>query len=346
MFERRTVFVVGAGGSRELGLPMGSELASNIGGRVKFTFPDGYSPTGGDNDVYWAVKSILEQQKERDPNPMFRAGQAISRGMSQAISIDNFLHTHGHDKNITLMGKLGIAAAILEAERNSAIFHRDEGQRDLIEFSELKETWHSVFVKMLLERSVRRDISDVFDNVSIITFNYDRCIERYLHHSLQSYLGLSAKDAELLMSRLSIIHPYGQVGKLPSTAEGGIAFGEHIHSTKLPLVAAQIRTFTERVESDDVLFAMRKLLSEAEVVVYLGFSFGDMNMELMSLETAGSRVVYGTSFGVSKANQRVIEQDILEAMGPNQSVVEAVTLEPMTCVDFLNAYWKPIIRGV
>ncbi len=148
------------------------------------------------------------------------------------------------------------------------------------------------------------------------------------------------------MSRLSIIHPYGQVGKLPSTAEGGIAFGEHIHSTKLPLVAAQIRTFTERVESDDVLFAMRKLLSEAEVVVYLGFSFGDMNMELMSLETAGSRVVYGTSFGVSKANQRVIEQDILEAMGPNQSVVEAVTLEPMTCVDFLNAYWKPIIRGV
>jgi hypothetical protein len=199
---------------------------------------------------------------------------------------------------------------------------------------------------MLLEQSVRRDISNIFDNVSVITFNYDRCIERYLVHSLENYLGLNATEAELLMSRLTIVHPYGQVGKLPTSTVGGVAFGERIHSSKLPAVAAQIRTFTERVESDDVLSLMHSLLYEAEVVVYLGFSFGDMNMDLMSLSQSRDRVVYGTSFGISKANQRVIEQDILAAMGPDQSLVAGVTLEPMTCVDIMNAYWRPIIRGV
>src|SRR5690606_29194855 len=132
----------------------------------KVHLPRQVQSKGGDNDIYWAVKGILEQRGERDPNPLFHAGQAISRGMSQAISIDNFLHTHGHDENIVLMGKLGIAAAILEAERKSKIYSRHEGGRDQIDFSDIPHTWHSVFVKMLLEQSVRRDISNIFDNVS------------------------------------------------------------------------------------------------------------------------------------------------------------------------------------
>jgi len=347
VFERRTVFVVGAGGSRELGLPMGAELAADIAKRVKFTFPDGYNPEGGDKNIYWAVQSVLERNGQRDPNPLFHAGQAISRAMSQAISIDNFLHTHAHDKNIALMGKLGIAAAILDAERRSRIFfHKQEDGRDQIDFAHVPDSWHLVFVKMLLEQSIRKDISAVFDNVSIITFNYDRCIEKYIIGSLQNYLGLNTMEAEMLMSKLEIVHPYGQVGQLGTSSERGVAFGERLDVLDLPSVAAQIRTFTEGVENENLLLRMRRLLAEAEVVVYLGFSFGDMNMELMSLEQAGERVVYGTSLGVSRANQRVIEQDILASMGPDQSVVTALNLEPMTCLDFLNAYWKPIIRGV
>jgi hypothetical protein len=345
MFERRTVFVVGAGGSKELGLPMGSELTKTIAERVRFTFPDGYTPKGGDPDIYHAVKLTTQQRGERDANPFYRAGQAIARGMHQAISIDNFLHTHSDDEHVIFMGKLGIASAILEAERKAKIAS-DNDQDKLLDFGGIPDSWHAVFVKMLLEGSSRADPSNIFDNVAIITFNYDRCIERYLLHSLQSYLGMTRVDAEALLARLTIIHPYGQVGVLPTGKANGISFGKRIHPSDLPGVAAQIKTFTERVEDEAMLQRMHRLLAEAEVVVYLGFSYGDMNMELMTLKNAGERVIYGTSLGISAPNQMVIEGDITNAMGPERTAVKRVELAALTCTDFLYAYWKPIIRGI
>lgn len=346
MFDRRTVFVVGAGGSRELGLPMGSELTRNIGDRVKFTFPDGSTPKGGDPDIYQAIKHTTRERGERDSNHFYQAGRAISRGMAQAISIDNFLHTHSDVEDIVFMGKLGIATAILEAERKSVIAAAADRGDELIDFSAMGETWHGVFVKMLLERASRSDPSGIFDNIAIVTFNYDRCIERYLLHSLQGYLGVTRQEAEAMLRQLTIIHPYGQVGSLPTSETTGIAFGQRLDYFDLPGVSAQIRTFTERVEDDVMLTEMRRLLGQAEVVVYLGFSYGDMNMELMSLKTAGERVVYGTSLGLSAANQRVIQNDIIAAMGPDRAATKSVELASLTCAEFLNAYWKPIVRGV
>lgn len=324
---------------------MGSELTASIAGRVMFTFPDGYTPKGGDQDIYHAVKWTTQQRGQRDSNPFYRAGQAISRGMPQAISIDNFMHTHADDENIIFMGKLGITTAILEAERKSKIASAKDHDA-LLDFSKVEESWHTVFCRMLLEGLSRSDPSKIFDNVAIITFNYDRCIERYLLHSLQSYLGLTRDAAEELLTRLTIIHPYGQVGRLPLPKVNGIAFGQQVHHTELPGVALQIKTFTERVDDDGMLERMHRLLAEAEVVVYLGFSYGDMNMDLMSLKHAGERVVYGTSLGISAPNQRVIERDIISSMGPNKEAVTHVELAALTCKDFLNAYWKPIVRGV
>ncbi|MDK4731561.1 hypothetical protein [Rhizobium sp. CNPSo 3490] len=69
-------------------------------------------------------------------------------------------------------------------------------------------------------------------------------------------------------------------------------------------------------------------------------------MELLSVDQAGERSIFGTSLGISAPNKKVIERDIINSMGADPDAVKSVELADMTCADFLSAYWKPIMRGI
>src|SRR6185312_14412777 len=114
----------------------------------------------------------------------WHAGRAIKVAMPQAISIDNFLHTHSDNEQIVLMGKLGIAVSILNAERYSTIY--GDPQRETLTFEGLKESWHTTFFKMLTENFQKGDLANLTENVSFITFNYDRCIEHYFAKAIEN----------------------------------------------------------------------------------------------------------------------------------------------------------------
>ncbi|MBB2835199.1 UNVERIFIED_ORG: hypothetical protein GGD51_005377 [Rhizobium esperanzae] len=343
MFERRTVFIVGAGASREINFPMGAELTGIIANKVRIAFSNGRDHVSGDIRVIGAIRHQLNQNGERDGNPYYRAGREIASGMAQAISIDNYLHAHAEDETITWVGKLGIAASILEAERRSKL--APDRDRETVDLSAVSNSWYTPFFQMLTEGVPRTALDGIFDNVAFITFNYDRCIEHYLMHALANYFRTDHREAEALVHQLRIEHPYGQVGRLPwQNPRGSTAFGKDFQGQELPEIAAQIRTFTERIEDGDMLARARRLISEAEVVVYLGFSYGDMNMDLLSVDRVEERSIFGTSLGISAPNKRVIERDIINSMGPDQDAVKSVELADMTCADFLRAYWKPIMR--
>ncbi|MCA0275727.1 MAG: hypothetical protein LCH86_06970 [Proteobacteria bacterium] len=343
MFSQKTVFIVGAGGSRELGLPMGDELKGKIGQAIAFTFPDGYNPSGGDSAVYWAAKNHASNVGQTDTNPWWHAGRAIKAAMPQAISIDNFLHTHSNDEQIALMGKLGIAVSILKAERQSSVY--TDPHAESLNFGSIKESWHTTFIKMLTENFRTTNLDSLFENVSFITFNYDRCIEYYFAKALQSYLRIPPITAQKIVNKITIIHPYGQVGRLPWQPSGKVEFGKDPHHSELLEVALQIRTFTERVEDDDMMAQMHSLIAEAEQVIYLGFSYGAMNLELLSLTDSGARKnVLGTSLGISDPNREVIVDEIRSSMGPDASVVTRMELPAMTCNELLHAYWRRIAR--
>ncbi|TCU38757.1 hypothetical protein [Rhizobium azibense] len=343
MFEQRTVFIVGAGASREINFPTGAELTGIIANKVHIAFSNGWEPTSGDKRVIGAIQHHLNQKGERDGNPYYHAGRAIASGMAQAISIDNYLHAHAEEDIITWVGKLGIAASILEAEKRSTL--APDRDRETVDLSAVSNSWYTPFFQMLTEGIQRTALDGIFDNVAFITFNYDRCIEHYLMHAIANYFRIDHREAQALVHQLRIEHPYGQVGRLPwQNPRGSTAFGKDFHGQELPEIAAQIRTFTERIEDGDMLARTRRLISEAEVVVYLGFSYGDMNMELLSVDQAGERSIFGTSLGISAPNKKVIERDIINSMGPDRNAVKSVELADMTCADFLRAYWKPIIR--
>src|SRR5207248_963296 len=129
----------------------------------------------------------------------------------------------------------------------------------------------------------RAAVNNVFSNVAFSCFNYDRCIEVFLQYAIASYFGIAKNEAERITRGLEIVHPYGCVGSLPLYGnENAVGFGA-VDAGASPDIARHIRTFTERVEESTTLDRLRDILNSADNVVFLGFGFHPMNMELLDL---------------------------------------------------------------
>lgn len=321
---------------------MGNELKGTIAKKLDIRFQGGYELISGDKSTASAVEHLAREQGSRDPNNMFRLGRELSAAMPNAISIDNFLHYHSDDTHIVALGKTGIASSILEAERNSALFSDTHGSP--IDFSKTQNRWLNAFCQILSEGVQKSGLDTIFDKVSIITFNYDRCIEHYIAQWLVSYARVNHETAYGLTGRLRIIHPYGQVGWLPWQSNPfRVPFGEDLWDEKLLAVSKRIRTFTEGVDDDDLINAMDEEISSAYRIVYLGFSYGEMNLELLKLKTDGvAKDVFGTAFGISAPNLGAIKSDVVRSLSSGRgSLINNINLErDLKCHGLLNDYWR------
>ena len=63
MFHRKTLFILGAGASAEIGLPVGGGLASVIASKMDVRFEMGHRPIGtGDFDLYSRICAVHDQE--------------------------------------------------------------------------------------------------------------------------------------------------------------------------------------------------------------------------------------------------------------------------------------------
>lgn len=340
MFNRKTLFVVGAGGSKELGLPIGDELKGKIAERVNISFSDGYNRSSGDRDVYRAVQNRLRELGESNGNPYWAAGRSIAAAMPQALSIDNYLDAHSTDRYIVDMGKIGIVSSILEAERQS-ILYDDWRTGARHNFKKTANTWHNTFCKILTEGVRREDLDSLFQNVSFITFNYDRCIEHYIALWLESYYRIEATEAQNLVKTMPIVHPYGRIGPLPwQTNQLPVPYGADPQEHDLSVLAKNIRTFTEQVDDETVPEKMKELVAEAHQIVYLGFSFGSQNMDLLKPENCHIyKKAYGTTLGLSGPNIQVIRNRLTNDLVIHSQVfMTSIDFSGSTCQNLLEDY--------
>jgi hypothetical protein len=311
MFKSKTVFIVGAGASCEAGLPSGEKLKGDIAGLLNIEFEDGWNQSAGDRQI----AHVLREAGNGNINPYLAKAWRIRDVVpTAAISIDNFLDARRGDEMMELCGKLGIVKSILSAESNSKLGNRERGENRFT-LQHLADTWYVNFLQMLTESVPKAEAGSVFDNVGIVTFNYDRCIERFLVQALGDYYDLTEQECEGIVSRLEIIHPYGTVGPLPwQNRHNGVPFGSS--QTDLRAAAGRIKTFTEGLDDDKMLTRMRTLIEEAETIVFLGFAFHPMNMELLSPgHMAATKRIFATTLGMSDADESVIEDDIFRMLG-------------------------------
>ena len=343
MFRARTVFVVGAGASIEVGMPVGSTLLETIVKLTEIRF-DRWQQVQGSPAVTEALKrSLVNQDDTEEINRHLEAGWQLAKSAKLALSIDNLIDAL-EDPKVELMGKIGIAQAILEAEKASPKFKPVDAPQDGIDISKFDDTWYNSLSKLLTENVRKSEIGDIFHNLEIINFNYDRCLEQYLQYSLSEYYGVSVEQVRAVMSKLPIHRPYGSVGKLPwQQGEGAkVEFGRPTPAS-VASVSKELRTFTEQVHDDGALEAIRRAVSTADRVVFLGFGFHRQNVQLIAASVQSHAEILGTAKAISGSDRSVIQDELwkaLELRGLYE--VSRIELADMTCNEFFKEYWRTL----
>jgi hypothetical protein len=210
---------------------------------------------------------------------------------------------------VIAVGKAAIVRAILFAERHSHIFVDQSNARNGLEIDRIHSTWLVKLMQVLGPDRKVADVERVFEDLSFIVFNYDRCIEHFLAYALQLLYGVEREVAEAIVGRADIIHPYGSVGDLDRVPFGGPGYGRPDYFT----LGQGIKTYTEQVEENATLDKIAHSMERAECVVFLGFAYHKQNMRLLFRSHKRPRKmvqVYGTAFGMSDADKEHVVDEL------------------------------------
>ena len=317
-----TVVVVGAGASKELGLPLGSELKTEIASLFGGAYIE------HDDITYDAVSHAdLSDNGVHASRPYWAAGERIARAMPQAISIDNFVHDQRDDPRIAICSKIAIARCILRAEGNSKIFkagarsksmdiRRSRGEQHF-KFSDTEDTWLNQFFRNLTQSCTLDELPARFSNITFVIFNYDRCIETFAVIWVSEYHGIPRTRAAEIVESLTFLHPYGHVGPISWKDREPLpeSFGITPRPDKLYELSKSIRTFTEGVETESSQLGQVKYsLTQSKQVLFLGFGYIDLNLRLLGDTDRSyfpSRVI-GTAHGLSAFDTSVVRSRLQE----------------------------------
>ena len=338
MFKRKTLFIVGAGASAEVGLPVGATLAKTIANILNV-------PRGGMPDS--RGETVLRQLYEKRPlssNGYQQAAWRIRDGVRLTNSIDDFLDMHGADKLVQRVGKTAIVKAILDAEAESSLYYDRELSRQLVNLDKIENTWFMKFFRMLGRGVTRDNARQIFDSVSFIVFNYDRCLEFFLLSALQLVYSMPQSEAVSIVSNLRIIHPYGMVAGLPLTGSG-VPFGG-TPGFELDYVgpAEGIKTYSEQIAAGDMLTQIHEEMSAAEQFVFLGFGYHDQNMLMLKPgKQLPLKPVLGTALDRSESDIEVIRQQLAQTFsGGLQGIIPAMQIANRTSAALFDYYAKTL----
>lgn len=343
--KQKTVFIVGAGASSEVGLPVGETLKEIIASKLSIKLHPGTNmPSDGDRNIFAAIakKNGLNtpQADVVRANAMLQAARSIAQGLTLADSIDQFLESHEENENIRLCGKLAIARAILEAERGSTLFGYANRNSSDSGRTTLEDTWYWKFGRLVFDGSKQTNLERLFENVTVITFNYDRCIEQFLPNAIEKRFLVTEAASKEIANTLTIFHPYGKVGGLPWQREKtSIEFGAEVQTDALLEIAAEIRVYTENVKDQDNLEKMHTALAEAERVVFLGFGFNRQNLDLLRhKKQPGTKAILGTAFGISEEDINSLSPALNNVFSGTglQYVIKCDLLKDVSCNDFFT----------
>lgn len=183
--------------------------------------------------------------------------------------------------------KIGIAASILKAERQS-IISGNLGS-DLNE--ESQQTAFADLFRLIVGSVPLARMELAFSRVKVINFNYDRCFEQFMTKAIMSYSGADPRRAREIVNQATVLHPYGSLGELDSKA----AYGQELGRVDLIQVSDGIRTFSEEIGSREHA-GIKELLMTADRLVFMGCAFHRQNIGLIRPDTNSLSRVDGTMY--------------------------------------------------
>ena len=267
MIRKNTVFVLGAGASKDYGLPTGQELVDIIAESV---------PSEG-SDEENKVSSILGVATQALRNFASRLRQ------SNASSIDSWL-----EKNppFVSIGKAFICQAIGSREDRSNLYKRD---------------WYAtLWDKMTSETKKTEDLLE--NKVSFITFNYDRSLEAFLETSAANLYPVIEGECEEILREIHIIHVYGQAGYLSWQSNDDEklqrSYYQHFTWAEAKNCSQAIKVLHEGQSATEEFEEAKKLLRAANTIYFFGFGYYPDNMVRLQTKTNAARII-GSYRGVA-----------------------------------------------
>lgn len=113
------------------------------------------------------------------------------------------------------------------------------------------------------------------NQLSIVTYNYDRTIDYFLHQLVQHRYGLSSAKAWNLVSRtIPIVHLHGMLGEYPKHGYDVDDSVVNVHQ-----LSRRIRIIHEVDGTSDEFQKADELLRNASRIFMVGFSMADANMK-------------------------------------------------------------------
>jgi hypothetical protein len=294
MITKKTVLILGAGASIPYGYPSGNGLCEIACKELTLS--------GLNNllDLANFQPSLIESFRD-------------ALLMSGKGSIDEFLE---HQKRFIDLGKNVIAALLIPYEITSSLYSFNQ------------TNWYRyLFQKM-------NTGFDEFEknNISFITFNYDRSLEHFLLTSLKNSYPITELDAALKIRKLKIIHLHGQLCKLPYIDDQPLNENSNLQLKRLGYYVRQsdnevFRPYSKEVNLNVMATAAKyikiihdsenkseyeeamKLISEAQRVYFLGFGYHPTNLERLGINGKKSgRIIGGTAMGLSPLEMKQIHE--------------------------------------
>ena len=336
MITKPTALILGAGTSCPYGFPAGLQLKARICKALNVHLPSDYQPTHTKREM-----GIDNDFKEVFP---YTYVQDFSRNLvsSPDASIDAFLEHHPEYKEI---GHRAIASILLAYETHASLF--DDWVLKWDDPNNNEKHWYQLLFS---------NLNSTFDGfsknqLSIITFNYDRSLEYFLLHSIGAkYKDVDKAQAGEKLRTIPIVHLYGKLGALEHYDKDGIfvPYGDgKIFRASITNASNSINTINDEYAADQPAFVeARKLIKAAERIYFLGFGYHEENMKRLFTDHTSSEAYnilkekgqfcFGTTKGISPHHRRKLEKIGLKKMSGNHKANPSGHRFPeMTVYDFL-----------
>jgi len=290
--NKKFVFVLGAGASKDFGYPTGAELIKTIVGYKHdsffIKFMEGYGISGGDIGIF---SDSLEGSGLNSIDAFL--SRVLARKEKQPVDFEK-------------IGRASITYAILFAEKAS------NRQRLVFNFD---DNWYRHIFNFL------NDGYEVLHNgrVRFITFNYDLSLEYYIGKTyfFRNYIYSVTPEEQNAYSefldKIKILHLYGSAGKLytKDSREYGTVdnlfdfYKKHLFwriAESIEIVRPDVSDKTQTIFKE-----VQRYLTEADYIFFLGFGFDSLNMERLGLhevfqENLQDRLFYTTAYGADNSS--------------------------------------------
>lgn len=325
MFERPTVIILGAGASEPFGFPLGRDLyqdildgVGNVRARLDNREFSQLKGIGHQNSDYFAkepfealasylgsnlAKPFLpEDVLSYGPvNRLFLFEEILGGNTNTRDTIDKFIWDN---PSHAFIGKVLIAARVM-----LKMYKQDDGLMRLRSFSERyydqRRNWYHRLIDILRDGADGPEALQQ-NNLSIVTFNYDRSLDIALSGGLGSserHSGAKLKDA------LQIFHVNGTAPELPPTITDAGKFILEC-ANELHLVDEQVGTDLNRVRDQ-----ARSAIYNAKRIYVMGFAFDTSNTSTIGLDKLpNSHKVFCLNFdGNLGVSRRIMELGIPES---------------------------------